>query len=98
MEKTKFNLKSVIITNFFEHFLKNQKIINDTITLYTNSFPILPIKMEDKKYMRSILEPTDEIIETSKKILERINLMNKPFTIIHIRYGDDYLVHNEKKI
>lgn len=96
-EKNEIQFKISNNYKFFEHFLKNQKIINDTITLYTNSFPILPIKMEDKKYMRSILEPTDEIIETSKKILERINLMNKPFTIIHIRYGDDYLVHNEKK-
>ena len=81
----------------FEHFLKKQKIVNDTIHLYTNSFPILPINLENKQYMRSILEPTDEIIETSKRILERINLTNKPFTIIHIRYGDNYLIHNEKK-
>lgn len=96
-EKSEIQFKISNNYKLFEKFLKKQKIVNDTISLYTNSFPILPIKNEDKKYMRSILEPTDEIIETSKKVLERIDLMNKPFTIIHIRYGDDYLVHNEKK-
>jgi len=94
----KNDIQNKITDNYslFQDFLNKQKIDDSTIFIFTNSFPISNPSKKHKDTMKFILEPTNEMVEYSKTILEKINLLNKPFTIIHIRFGDEYLIHHEK--
>ena len=94
----KNDIQNKIMDNFdlFQEFLNKQKKNDSTIFIFTNSFPLSNPSKKHKDYMKFILEPTNEILEYSKNILEKINLLNKSFITIHIRFGDEYLINNEK--
>ena len=51
---------------------------------------------KEKERMKLILEPTEEILDSVHRILEKVDLFNQSFTMIHIRFGDKHLIENEK--
>lgn len=97
--KTNNEITNSVKNNYelFEDFLNNQEIINNLLFLYANSFPLHPLSLLHKKRMRFLLEPSEEISTHCQQVLQRIDLDNQPFTVIHIRLGDEYLVEKENK-
>ena len=92
------NIETKIKNNFklFKDYIEKQEIYNNKIYVYTISYPIFYPSPEHKKYIKFILEPTNEILQFSNKILEKINLLNKKYIVVHIRFGDEYLIDKEK--
>jgi hypothetical protein len=48
--------------------------------------------------MRQLLKPTKYLSLFINEQLTKLGLIEKEFTIIHVRYGDDYLIKNEADI
>jgi hypothetical protein len=79
-------------------YLNDQEIVdNNLLFVYVNSFPLYPLSLLQKKKMRFFLEPSEDMVSICQEILKRIELFNQPFSIIHIRWGDEYLIENENK-
>jgi hypothetical protein len=86
------------INNDFTYFLKNQTVHNKCIYTYIISYPTIIIAEEHKTYMRHLLTPTKYLTLLVDKQLTNLELIEKEFTIIHVRYGDNYLIKNESDI
>jgi hypothetical protein len=82
--------------DIFENFLEDQQILQSHLFFFTNSFPLYSPTKSQKERMRFLLEPTEEIAESCKQIMDRLELIKKRFILIHIRFGDEYLVENNK--
>jgi len=82
--------------DIFENFLEDQQILQSHLFFFTNSFPLYSPTKSQKERMRFLLEPTEEITESCKQIMDRLELIKKRFILIHIRFGDEYLVENNK--
>ena len=77
--------------NELENYILNN--INNTIFIGTNSFCNTPLSLDDKEFIKYILEPNNDI----KNIIQKeIELLPKNFTIQHYRFGDSELVRNIK--
>ena len=92
------NISDNTINYDFIYFLNGQPITNNNTYVYTISYPTTTIDQEHKDIMKNILKPTDEICLLVEKKINNLNLTKNNFTIIHIRYGDDYLIKNDKTI
>jgi len=97
-------LENKIITNqcdssihdSFLIYLSKQHAVDQTIYVYTISYPSTKISEKNKTYMRQILKPSNSLALLVDKTLNDLGLVKKQFTIIHIRYGDNFLIkHNE---
>ena len=97
-------LENKIITNkcdssihdSFLIYLSKQHAVDQTIYVYTISYPSTKISEKNKTYMRQILKPSNSLALLVDKTLIDLGLVKKQFTIIHIRYGDNFLIkHNE---
>lgn len=81
---------------FSMHFVKhllNSPIYKDTIYLYSIAYPYSESISElDKMYIRYCLEPTREIEEYVKDMMNKLNLFTKNYITIHIRSGDRFLI------
>jgi hypothetical protein len=101
-----FLLKNNIITNIYDtgindklfHFLSKQQSSNKVVYLYCTSYPTTKIDNDHKYFMKQIIKPTDELsILVDKKILN-LKLTKYNFIVIHIRFGDNYLVNKNTNI
>jgi hypothetical protein len=97
-------LENKIITNqcdssihdSFLIYLSKQHAVDQKICVYTISYPSTKISEKNKSYMRQILKPSNSLALLVDKTLNDLGLVKKQFTIIHIRYGDNFLIkHNE---
>jgi hypothetical protein len=61
-----------------------------TRDLHGNLTNFGPISLDCQEFMRSILQPTDEIERLVSKSLSG----RKEYRVIHLRLGDDYIKHN----
>jgi hypothetical protein len=86
------------INNDFIYFLKDQFVYNKNIYTYIISYPTIIIDEEHKTYMRQLLTPTKYLSLLVDEQLTILDLIEKEFTIIHVRYGDNYLIKNEADI
>jgi len=93
-------LDNGILTNIYDHtindnfiqYLGHQQVLNKKLYVYTITYPTENIEQRHKEYMKQILEPTEQITLLTDKMLLNLDLIKKQFTIIHIRYGDTFLV------
>jgi len=85
----KIHAKSVVDDN-----IKNDK----KIYAYIISYPNTPIKEKHKLYMQQLLKPTTEFLSIINNTLDDLGLVQKEFVVIHIRYGDKFLLNNEENI
>ena len=72
-------------------YLNRQPTYQKNMFVYTICYPTIKISEENKKIIRNIIEPTDEIKATIENILQILNLFKRQFQILHIRSGDQYL-------
>jgi hypothetical protein len=59
--------------------------------VFCNSFPRHIISEKNKEYMRTMLEPIDEMKILIQHTLQEMQLSCKNYIVIHIRAGDGYL-------
>jgi hypothetical protein len=86
------------INNDFIHFLSKQRAFNRKKYVYTTPYPTDIIDQKHKDNMREILKPIDNLLVLVDNILTKFDLVKGNFIIIHIRYGDDYLINSEEMI
>lgn len=81
--------------NQFINYLCNLQIINHSVFSYNIFFPCDEISLEECHKIRSLFEPSREIIQKVEYHLSNLSL--NQFTVLHIRSGDAYL-KNENKL
>ena len=99
-------LDNHIITNIYDHsindnfiqFLSDQQVFNQKLYVYTISYPTSKIKQKHKEYIKQRLKPCFKVALLVDDLLSNLELVKKQFTIIHIRYGDDFLINNKEEI
>jgi hypothetical protein len=77
-------------------YLCSLKVTNNTVFSYNIMFPYDEICEDHKKYMRDLLEPTEEIQLYVDSTLEMIGFYKNGYSVIHIRSGDKYLNDDTK--
>jgi len=82
-----------IMSDFVE-YLTFIPVYNHNVFAYCISYPNDPISENAKKYMRRILEPTNEMKVVVHNILNDLSFGEKMYSVIHIRSGDVYLNKN----
>lgn len=92
------NIYDYTINNDFTYFLKDQTVYNKHIYTYIISYPTIIIDEKHKKYMQNLLKPTKYLSFLIDEQLTKLKLIEKEFIVIHIRYGDDYLIKNDAEI
>jgi len=71
---------------------ENKKVVG----LFTNSFPFTTeFRKEGIEFIKSKFIPKNIIKEKIENILEKLELKKKEYSVIHIRTGDQYLIHNK---
>jgi len=83
------------IIDDFINYLKEQKFESKVARVYVISFNFSKITEEQKLCMRSLLEPTDEFKRYILNTLKNMQLVLKNYIVIHVRSGDNMLIHNE---
>ena len=95
------------INKTFTHFLnicasknknKNKNVVDNKIYTYIISYPEIPILQKHKLYMQKLLKPTSQFLSIINNTLDQLGLIIKKFIVIHIRYGDCFLLNNEENI
>lgn len=92
------NIYDDTINNEFLHYLSKQTVFNKTIYIYTISYPTNIIDQEHKNIMKKIFKPTDKLSLLVDIKLTNLKLVKYKFEIIHIRYGDQYLIDSDHSI
>ena len=89
------NIYDNTINNDFLYFLRKQQVFNKIMYVYTITYPTIIIDQEHKEVMKKILKPTDKLSVLSNNILTNLNLCKHDYVIIHIRFGDNYLINSD---
>jgi hypothetical protein len=92
------NVSDPSISDEVIKFLSKQRIFNKKLYVYTIAYPSSEIAPKYKEYMKQILTPNLRLKSLVDKMLLDLELVSKKFTIIHIRYGDDFLIQNKTGI
>ena len=92
------NICDSSINDSFLRYLSKQHAVDQKIYVYTISYPSTKISEKNKTYMRQMLTPSKSLALLVDNTLTDLGLVKKQFTIIHIRYGDDFLIKNIKDI
>jgi hypothetical protein len=84
--------------NDFISFLHQQRMYNRKIQTYVISYPNILIEDKHKRYMQHILKPTQHLSLLVDEQLTKLGIFGKEYIIIHVRYGDKYLINNDSEI
>ena len=87
--------KKIEMVYDFSCYLKEQKINNRSVKIYTISFPFQEITDKQQNKMKEILEPTNEIKQILNNALINNNLISNNYKVIQIRNGDNILINDE---
>jgi hypothetical protein len=92
-----FNKNTVVYHEFVKYMCYDVSVFSNNIFIYNIMFPEdQEITPGDKKYIRQMLEPTDEMSKYVDDTLKYLRLYKKKYNVIHIRSGDKYLRENSK--
>jgi hypothetical protein len=89
------------INTTFIHFLNLCALKKNSykkIHSYIISYPNTPILEKHKLHMQQLLKPTTQFLSIIHNTLDELGLVEKKFIIIHIRYGDRFLLKNIQNI
>lgn len=92
------NIYDPAINDEFIKYLSKQHVFEKKLYVYTIAYPSSEIDPKYKEYMQKILKPSMRLKSLVDNMLLNLGLVSKQFTIIHIRYGDDFLIKNKEKI
>ena len=99
-------LNNDIITNVYDHAINNkfieylgkQQILDKKLYVYTIAYPTKNIEQRHKDYMKQLLVPIKSISLLVDDMLVELELEKHKFIIIHIRYGDNFLINKNPEI
>ena len=80
----------------FVEYIMNSPVYNGHTFIYCIPYPIKHVSENSKAYMRSILEPVDDMKCLVQQSLRNIGLHFKDYCVFHIRSGDNYLNKDNK--
>lgn len=80
----------------FIDYLCSLPIVNGNVFSYNILFPYDYISLEECNKIRSLFEPSREIIEKVNYHLSNLSLIENQFIVLHIRSGDSYLKNQNK--
>ena len=83
--------------NLFIDYLCNLPIVNGSVFTYNIFFPYDDISIQECDKIRSLFEPSREIVEKIDQHFSQLQLVKNQFIVLHIRSGDSYL-KNENKL
>jgi len=86
------------INNDFIAYLKGQKHNNKEMLIHTIAFSNHIITEKYKEHMREILTPVTSLINYIDDTILNLTFEKKSYEIIHIRFGDKYLIQKEQFI
>jgi hypothetical protein len=92
------NIYDSSTNNKFINYLNKQHVFNKKIYTYIISYPSEKIHETHKEYMKQILKPCKQLELIVDNLLLELELVKKQFIIIHIRYGDDFLIKKKSNI
>ncbi len=79
------------IASEFVEYMDKSTYYNGNLFICNNSYPRYDIQEKHKEYMKTILEPTDEMKEIITKRMNELYISYKKYIVIHVRCGDSYL-------
>jgi hypothetical protein len=88
------NVYDPSINDGFIRYLSKQHVFKEKIYVYTVAYPSDYIAEQHKEYMKRILTPSKSLSLLVDNTISELGLIKNQFTIIHIRYGDDFLIKN----
>jgi hypothetical protein len=62
--------------------------------MYTIAFPMQPVQPQHKKRIQKIFQPTPILNTKIRETMAKMEIISKQYTIIHVRTGDEYLIHH----
>ena len=83
------------INNDFTFFLKEQNMFNHKMFIHTNAFPNNIINGKHRAIIKNMLTPIDSLENYVENTLAQLTLSKLNYEIIHIRFGDTYLIEND---
>jgi hypothetical protein len=86
------------INKEFAKYLSKQPTKRNTLCVCSIHYPLSGVSQKQKMYMQQILTPTDKMVSAIDYQLSYLKLVKQGFTVIHIRYGDKFLVGNINEI
>ena len=81
-----------------DHDQRNDQIEEGKLVTYVISYPKTPVPQKYKAYMQKLLKPTDWFLNKIYRTLSDIGLQAKKYVVVHIRYGDKFLVENQGRL
>jgi hypothetical protein len=84
-----------IMADFIDYIM-TCPVYNGNTFIYCIPYPIQEVSEKSKQYMRTILEPIDEIKNNLYHALQEVGLNIKRYSVFHIRSGDKYLNKDDK--
>jgi hypothetical protein len=82
--------------NLFINHLSLLPVVNNTILSYNILFPLDAISPKEISKIKSIFEPTREMVDYTDETLTLLNLAKNNYIVLHIRSGDTYLKGENK--
>jgi hypothetical protein len=82
----------------FIFFLENYPIFDNFIYIHLITYPNFSITQNQKERIKFILEPNDLMINKINNALIKLKLTKYSYEIIHIRFGDEYIVDKDLSI
>ena len=61
--------------------------------MYTIAFPMQPVHPQHKQRIQKIFQPTPTLNTKIRETMAKMDIISKQYTIIHVRAGDEYLIH-----
>jgi hypothetical protein len=92
------NIYDSSTNNTFIKYLYKQNTFNQKLYIYTITYPSAKISEKHKEYMKQILKPCKRLELIVDNTLLKLGVVKKQFIIIHIRYGDDFLIKQKNQI
>lgn len=89
-----FSISNSQLSNFIK-YLGSLNIVNNSILTYNIFFPYNNISNEECLNVSSILEPNNELQIYIDNTIQNLGFTKKNYIVIHIRSGDNYLIHNK---
>jgi hypothetical protein len=77
-------------------FCNDSTLYDDTIYILTNAYPIQAITVEERNQLQLLLEPSDTMLDYIHMTYTTLHVLPYTYDIIHIRSGDEFLVHNQQ--
>mgnify|MGYP003337543804 FL=1 len=83
---------------FFQYLLLCPRDEHGCLYTYTTALPIFPITDKHREYIQRLMQPIPSIQRRVDTILTGLRLEPRQYSIIHLRMGDQHLIHAQNEM